>query len=80
MSYYYESQHNTYESQPFYMRVALYILVNKKMAYKIVGNYKNESLWEIAVFKYNMNHQEFIRYVKEGSEAVQKKVFRTELI
>lgn len=50
------------------------------MAYKIVGNYKNESLWEIAVFKYNMNHQEFITYVKEGSEAVQKKVFRTELI
>ena len=48
------------------------------MVYKIVSNYLKEdnSLWEISIMKYNINHQEFVIYVKEREKGeIEKKVF-----
>jgi len=53
------------------------------MVYKIVSNYLKEdnSLWEISIMKYNINHQEFVSYVKERDKGnIIKRMFRTELI
>jgi len=37
------------------------------MVYKIVSNYKKEDLWEISIFKYNLNHQEFLTYCNNNN-------------
>lgn len=54
------------------------------MVYKIVSNYLKDdnSLWEISVMRYNINHQEFVIYVRENvRDIIEKKVFRaTELM
>jgi len=50
------------------------------MGYKLISNWRKYGIWEITMFKYNINHQEFISYTIDESGKFIKKVFRTELI
>ena len=50
----------------------------KKMAYKLINEWKSpEGLneHEITVYKYNLNHDEMIRYFKGDGDFVEKKTF-----